>query len=312
VTAAEVIEPLLESGVMPDALRALLAGAWKEHLAQVYLDVGGKCDEWEHAAELASRLVWSIQPKGSAEERTALVRQIPALLTDLKKFGLVTELPPEEGERFFLELEALHLDCLRQKDTAGTGAAPKVKPGPVVPLPVAQQERPAGNGRIFTADELDAMLHDLPLPGTSAGEQPDMPPATAAGTVFDEEIVLADEEETSDEDMRWGVEYMGHAAMVRELEVGAWLDFMQEDGSVRRGKLAWKSDLMGEYVFIDRFFKVVRDTNLRQLVTDLAAGHALLVEEVPLMDRALDSVMGALKRYREKMAGQADITGPAS
>jgi hypothetical protein len=69
---------------------------------------------------------------------------------------------------------------------------------------------------------------------------------------------------------------------------------------------------MGEYVFVDRFFKVVRDTNLRQLVTDLAAGQALLVEEVPLMDRALDSVMGALKRYREKVAGQADVTGPAS
>ncbi len=312
VTAAEAIEPLLESRTMPEALRALLAGAWKEHLAQIYLDVGGKCDEWEHAAKLASRLVWSIQAKGSAEERTALVREIPSLLTDLKRFSVITDLPAQEGERFFLDLETLHLDCLRQKDSAAAGAAPKAKPGPVVPLPVAPQERPAGNGRIFTADELDAMLHDLPLPRASAGEQADMPPAATADSVFDEEIVLADEEETSDEDMRWGVEYMGHVSMVRELEVGAWLGFMQEDGSVRRGKLAWKSDLMGEYVFIDRFFKVVRDTNLRQLVTDLAAGQVLLVEEVPLMDRALDSVMGALKRYRDKVAGQADVAGPAS
>jgi hypothetical protein len=312
VTAAEAIEPLLESRIMPEALRALLAGAWKEHLASIYLDVGGMCEAWEHAAKLASRLVWSIQAKGSAEERTALVREIPSLLTDLKKFTVVTELPAEEGERFFLDLEALHLDCLRQKDSAGAGTAPKARPSPVVPLSIAAQERPAGNGRIFTADELDAMLHDLPLPGAAAEGPHGAQPAAAADSVFDEEIVLADEEETSGEDARWGMEFMGHAAMVRELEVGAWLGFMQEDGSVRRGKLAWKSDLMGEYVFVDRFFKVVRDTNLRQLVTDLAVGQALLVEEVPLMDRALDSVMGALKRYREKVAGQADVTGPAS
>jgi len=303
LTAAEAIEPLLAAGVMPDVVRTLLNGAWKEHLAELYLAAGGKTEEWERAAALAATLVASLQPKASAEERTALVRLIPALLADLRGCAVVAGLSAEASEQLFRTLESCHLDSLRPKDAAKPVAKPQSAPAArVLPLPAAPA-RPA-EGRILSAEELDALLHDLPLPDSTASvsELP-APVPQAAAAVFDEEIVLA-EEEGNDEDLRWGMEYTGYAAMVRELEVGAWLGFVEADGNVRRGKLAWKSDLMGEYVFVDRFFKVVRDTNLRQLVTDLASGQALMVEEVPLMDRALDSVMGALKKYREKVASQ--------
>lgn len=313
VTAAEVIEPLLKVSVMPGVVRSLLGGAWKDHLAELYLRVGTKSEEWEKSAALAATLVGSIQPKTAAEERTALVRMIPTLLAELRGSAVVAGMEAEERELLFRELEACHLDCLRPKEAAKQ-TAPQAR---VVPMPApAPAPARAAAGRILSAAELDAMLHDLPLPDTAAqaGSLPvsDSGDESAPGSlaadldaVFDEEIVLAADNEGSDEDMRWGMEYTGYAAMVRELEVGAWLGFLDEEGSVRRGKLAWKSDLMGEYVFVDRFFKVVRDTNLRQLVTDLANGQALMVEEVPLMDRALDSVMGALKKYRDKVSSQA-------
>lgn len=309
ITAAEVIEPLLAASVMPDAVRMLLNGAWKEHLTELYLATGGKSDEWERMAVLAATLVASLQPKAGAEERTALVRLIPRLLADLRGCVMVASLSAEDSEQLFRALESCHLDSLRPKETAKPVAPQPVAAARVVPMPAAPG-RPA-EGRILSAEELDALLHDLPLPSSTASVSElsaPVPQATAqsapeADSAFDEEIVLA-EEDGNDEDLRWGMEYTGYAAMVRELEVGAWLGFVDQDGNVRRGKLAWKSDLMGEYVFVDRFFKVVRDTNLRQLVTDLASGQALLVEELPLMDRALDSVMGALKKYREKVAGQ--------
>jgi hypothetical protein len=292
LSAGEAIEPLLQAPVMPVAVSVLLNGAWKEHLAELYLSADGKTEEWERLAALAATLVASIQPKVTSGERTALVRQIPSLLADLRASRVVAGMTVEEKEELFRELETRHLDCLRPQ----VGAAPR----PSAPV------RPAA-GRILTAEELDAMLNDLPLPGTEVGRQsaPVLEEPEAAGSIFDEEIVLAGEDDGSDADRLWGMEYTGYAAMVRELEVGAWLGFVDADGSVRRGKLAWKSDLMGEYVFVDRLFKVVRDTNLRQLVTDLATGQALMVEEVPLMDRALDSVMGALKKYRDKVAGDA-------
>lgn len=309
ITAAEVVEPLLAASVMPDAVRMLLNGAWKEHLTELYLAAGGKSDAWERVAVLAATLVASLQPKADAEERTALVKLIPRLLADLRGCVVVTGLSAEDSEQLFRALESCHLDSLRPKETAKPVAPQPVAAARVVPMPAAPG-RPA-EGRILSAEELDALLHDLPLPSSTASVSElsaPVPQATAqsapeADSAFDEEIVLA-EEDGNDEDLRWGMEYTGYAAMVRELEVGAWLGFVDQDGNVRRGKLAWKSDLMGEYVFVDRFFKVVRDTNLRQLVTDLASGQALLVEELPLMDRALDSVMGALKKYREKVAGQ--------
>ncbi len=305
LTAAAAIEPLLRSATMPDVLHGLLGGPWKEHLAALYVGYGGKSDEWEECAALASNLVWSIQPKSSADERTALVKRIPALLSELKASTIIAGMATEEAENLFCELESLHLECMRSKEGVRHGMPQGTRTAQVVTMASAVPPREVGDGRIFTAQELDAMLHDLPVPAQSAGaEHAGVGSQYEGEHVFDEEIVLAGEDETSDEDLRWGIEYAGYAGMVRELEVGAWLGFLQEDGGVRRGKLAWKSDLMGEYVFVDRLFKVVRDTTLRQLVTDLAAGQALLVEEVPLMDRALDSVMGALKKYRDKVAGQ--------
>ena len=285
--AAEAVEQLLNAEVMPERLRSLINGPWREFMAETHIRNGAEDETWQKSTVLFTDLVWSIQPKQSAEERSKLVKRIPSLVVGLRSDAVVTRLEEEERRQLFSELEVLHMASLRPQ-----AAAPVVSSASVA------------DGKILSAEELDAMLEDKPR---TVAE-----PEVEERSIFDEEIVLQEELGADSDDMRWGMEFSGYASVVRGLEVGAWLAFQREGGGMRRGKLAWKSDLMGEYVFVDRFMKVVKDTNLRELVEDMAAGRAQMVEDLPLMDRALDSVMDALKKYREKVAGTPDTVDAPS
>ena len=81
------------------------------------------------------------------------------------------------------------------------------------------------------------------------------------------------------------------------MALGTWVEFAApESERRRRGKLAWKCDFTGDYTFVDRKFKVVADLNYRQLAEEFQLGRATMVEDVPLFDRALDSVIGGIKQ----------------
>jgi hypothetical protein len=81
--------------------------------------------------------------------------------------------------------------------------------------------------------------------------------------------------------------------MAAEMSLGTWLEFELGDKK-RRAKLAWKSVVMGEYVFVDRKYKVVAERTLAELAADLRHGMASLVEDVAMFDRALDKVLNGL------------------
>ena len=98
-----------------------------------------------------------------------------------------------------------------------------------------------------------------------------------------QEDELAEDEQIEDE----------HTAAAAEMKLGTWLEFAVDDKK-RRGKLAWKSVVMGEYVFVDRRYKVVAERTLASLASDLRHGRATLVEDVAMFDRALDKVLNGL------------------
>ena len=82
-------------------------------------------------------------------------------------------------------------------------------------------------------------------------------------------------------------------SMAAEMKLGTWLEFDLGEKK-KRGKLAWKSVVMGEYVFVDRRYKVVAERTLVSLAADLRDGKATLVEDVAMFDRALDKVLNGL------------------
>ena len=82
--------------------------------------------------------------------------------------------------------------------------------------------------------------------------------------------------------------------LAKHLEQGKWVEFIDDNQQKTRAKLAWKSDLLGEYTFLNWKFDVVADKTLYGLAADLRRGSATIIDDIPLVDRALSAVMSSL------------------
>ena len=84
--------------------------------------------------------------------------------------------------------------------------------------------------------------------------------------------------------------------MVKKLKAGDWLEF--REGAEQRGqaKLSYISPLKGTYLFVNRQGESVGEYSLSQLAQELRAARAVVVEDSPLMERAMSSIVGALKK----------------
>jgi hypothetical protein len=94
---------------------------------------------------------------------------------------------------------------------------------------------------------------------------------------------------------------------VNTMAVGTWVEFEAEQGK-QCGKLTWKCDFTGEYTFMNRMYKVVADIGMRELINRMESGHARIVEDVPLFDRAVDAIISGMKH----MTGGAGQAQPAA
>lgn len=85
--------------------------------------------------------------------------------------------------------------------------------------------------------------------------------------------------------------------IVHDLKVGAWIEFAGEGDTPReRAKLSWISPISGKYLFVNRRGLKVADRTAQQLAAELHDGRALVLEEVPLFDRALDAIVERLRQ----------------
>ncbi len=82
--------------------------------------------------------------------------------------------------------------------------------------------------------------------------------------------------------------------MADGLEVGQWVEFRQDNEKIRRARLSWVSPSTGSYLFTDRHGMKVADSTPFGLAAQFRGGSAVVLEDVPLFDRALGSIMSRL------------------
>lgn len=84
-------------------------------------------------------------------------------------------------------------------------------------------------------------------------------------------------------------------AAVKRLQTGDWVEFTDAEGNGYRGKLIWRSDVLDDFTFVNRAYKVVAERCAADLVQEFLCGKARRLENVPLIDRALDAVIKGVK-----------------
>jgi len=110
-------------------------------------------------------------------------------------------------------------------------------------------------------------------------------------------------DETIDGSLAAATEYtlVECSEMVATLDLGDWLETLNEDGSARRVRFTWISPDTGHYLFTTRTGEKALDTTMTQLATMLRDGKAKLIksEPDPLFERALGALINKLEDAAE-------------
>ena len=81
-----------------------------------------------------------------------------------------------------------------------------------------------------------------------------------------------------------------YTEIVRDLDVGSWVEFYHVDGATTPARLTWLSPVTGRYLFTDRKGMKVADATLHGLATEMKRGNVAVIEGVPLFDRIIGTI----------------------
>ncbi len=287
---------------VPKGVQQFLVTYWQNLLLVTLIKEGEDSIAWKRALTTMDNLMWSVQPKNGAGERDRLVKTLPKLLELLSEGMDVVSMSPGHRENFLSYLSDLHaqiVHTLPQKD------ADRTDPLAIdAPLSHSVQQAAPYPHQI---EEPDPLADDFVEAGPDDGnelepgdiaESEEVMTATIhrlveEGDLEVEEITLGSDEEVPTLDEVVEDRYL---EQVRELQVGTWVEFRTDDGEVARAKLTWISPVSGVYLFTNRRGLKAAEHTLQGLAIELRRGSARIIEDAPLFDRAVGSVIDDLRK----------------
>jgi hypothetical protein len=291
--AREEILRRLEYQPLPKLVRQFLNNYWEPLLIKIYSSQGIESETWIKAITTMDDLIWSVTPKISSQDRKKLLVILPKLLKWLDQGLQFLNVPQAERDPFFTELVKYHTEAVRpglnDAEFAKAFDIAIARPGEVKPIAEESQD-------------FEIVVAASP---TEEPKEPD--------PVLVEEIVTAPEPEYDVEeivigDVSWAVGEIDNAGsqdspastdfdiLVKSLKRGTWIELEQESGELLRAKLAWVSPLRGVYLFTNRLGQKAISINASGLAAKFREGRVRLIDNVPLMDRAVSGLIGRLQK----------------
>lgn len=255
VVVADEIRRVSEGLQLPDTIREFLDGPWQQVLSHAFAEQGEQSHAWKISLQTMQDLVWSVKPKRNTEDRLSLVVMLPDLLKHLREGMNSVQINPKQRETVFSRLVTCHAAAVKT-GLEQQGLHPNEQPAP----PIAG-DRATENTISVTPVE------------TSAD------PRAIATEQF--ELDAADDDLPEDE----------YTDLARSLQRGDWLEFSNDDGSLRLARLSWVSSMRGIYLFTNNEGMDALTVALPRLAARLRSNKARLVETLPLTERAVEKLI---------------------
>jgi exonuclease VII small subunit len=318
-----------KSNRIPTAVLKFLAGQWVKLLLIAHAKHGADSDAFQSALATMDLLIWSVTPMQSLEERRQLAARLPGLLKRIN-VGMQLVGTDEAARRtFFSKLMRCHTKVINGPATEKSKVARSPVPAQAAapgPAPASTQSgASAAEPPVLTDEMAPSLDFSTGMPAEPPGNAPsallsrapaateadadtepaEAPPEFCAVTVINpfgdgeievEEIDLRDipgAAATTPAHSDGGGDE--HSRMAGSLREGAWVEFRDDEDVRRPARLSYISPLKGTYLFVSRQGKKVGEYSLYQLGREFRTGRAVLLDEVPLFDRAMTSLVGVLK-----------------
>jgi hypothetical protein len=277
---------------LPDNIVLLLGKVWQDVMIDIFFSDGMESDEWDMAMTFVDTLIWSIVPKQNIQSQKQLVRVIPGILNALNAGLDRIRYPKQAREQLLQDLQNCHLACMKGKiisdnELSQNGSA-------YVSSQQIQQQRQeitkkALNNEPLTAEELehiDAGV-DIMLDGDLSNLD-----------ALEEEALLASLEDGSEQaiadDGQSELIEDNFTQQARELTAGAWVEFYGNNDTSYRAKISWMSEDASAYIFVTQTGQIAEKT-LQGLSDALRKEQAIILDESPVFERAMDAVLEDLQ-----------------
>jgi hypothetical protein len=109
---------------------------------------------------------------------------------------------------------------------------------------------------------------------------------------------LADAKPIVDQHMPELHETDEHMQQVSKIPIGIWMEFQGEGDQTTRCTLAAKIDTIDKYIFVNAHGVKVIEKSQMGLARELKNGTVKVISEAPLIDRAMETVIGKLRHVR--------------
>jgi len=266
--AQEEIRSRVVNQLQPGAVLEFLVEHWIKLMVIIHVRVGTTTDAWKNALEAMEQLIWSVQPKDTAEDRKKMGAIVPPLIKRLNAGMEVAGIEHEAREFFLADLMKAHTKImstpLRGKD------AP-----PAAPAPAAAEsldfsaklsvKNPYGQGEVQVAS--------LDLDFSDDEESTPVAPVRDTGSVTDPD----------------------------KLKQNDWVEFIQviEDKEQRRpARLIFITPRKTRFIFSDRGETEYIECTRAEIARRLRTGEAVYMDEepeVPFFERIMGGVLGKMK-----------------
>ncbi len=251
---------------VPPFIAEFLRSTWKNTLLITMHRHGEESRQWAQRIKTVNNLLWSITPKKTAKGGRLLVEMIPSILEEIREGMELSSAHPELIESFFSSLAALHAKTVN-------GGVEREIGDPADSVIDAESAHGEVRGDTGKAKEASA-LYEQDIAQLVDGDM--------------EEIVLESPETEPEPAPQARDEFLEQADALR---CGSWVQFTDESGESVRVKFSWRSPLTGCCLFVDRKGIKIADKTPSGLAADLRSGRAVVLDEVPLLDRAINALM---------------------
>ncbi len=297
-----------------------LQGIWRSVLFNTHLTQGIKSNHWNNLKKISSTLIWTLIPKDNEDEKAKLLKTLPPLLRALAKGMDLVQIDNDQQNQVFQMLMHEHAVTVKQTSKNIVTRVDDKTVWPEASMAEAMAEfndgeKPDGTidflltedetGEIQVIDtaESDDYENDSVNEVTQTQTQDvirnlqEFTDCIVKGDIFiDEEIVMDSNESVEfHKQASASDETDDYLEQAQDLEIGAWVEFIEEGGQSLNAKLSFKSNVTGKYVFVNRQGHKVKNMTLYGLATELRAGRAKCIQSVSFFDRAIKSFTTGLR-----------------
>ncbi|MGZ5111009.1 MAG: DUF1631 family protein, partial [Usitatibacter sp.] len=132
---------------VPAPVRRMLMDTWTRAFASVQIAEGEGSPAWQGLVHTMDDLLWSVEPKASAEDRKRLVTLLPGMLRQIQEGLQRGSMSDAERDAFLGEL----VDCHAQAVKAGLRGLAMV---PDAPVPAVEPQNPRIERQVLPAGDL--------------------------------------------------------------------------------------------------------------------------------------------------------------